>query len=180
MGQWANLFISPQRARGRAIIGIEAGNLRSTCGQLAYEEANKSGQSSAFACSALFVTCGQLAGNLRANPQDPQSGRAIIGRRESRQVDAQSSSIEHRALRSRPQTHKNHKSRSQVCQGHLCPCQIFSKTAKRPTQDPHKIHKDQKRAKWLVELVCRVSGTRDPQDPQDPHSHVVLHTHVVI
>lgn len=50
----------------------------------------------------------------------------------------------------------------------------------RSTQDPHKIHKDQKRAKWLVELVCRVSGTRDPQDPQDPHSHVVLHMHVVI
>lgn len=92
MGQWANLFISPQRARGRAIIGIEAGNLRATCGQLAYEEANKSGQSSAFACSALFVTCGQLAGKSARSAKWTRnhrtagieaSGRAIIEHRAS-------------------------------------------------------------------------------------------------
>ena len=30
---------------------------------------------------------------------------------------------------------------------------IDPKTTKRPTQEPHEIHKDQKRAKWLVERV---------------------------
>ena len=57
---------------------------------------------------------------------------------------------------------------------------IDPKTTKRPTQEPHEIHKDQKRAKWLVEPFCRIFDPQDPQDPQDPHSHVVLHTHVVI
>ena len=57
---------------------------------------------------------------------------------------------------------------------------IDPKTTKRPTQEPHEIHKDQKRAKWLVEPFCRIFDTQKPQKPQDPHSHVVLHAHVVI
>lgn len=59
-----------------------------------------------------------------------------------------------------------------------CKNRTLPKTAKPTTQDPHKIHKDQKRAKWLVERVSVVSDMQDPQDPQDPHSHVVLHMHV--
>ena len=54
------------------------------------------------------------------------------------------------------------------------------KTTKRTTQEPQKIHKDQKRAKWLVERVSRVSDTQKPQKPQEPQSHVVLYGHVDI
>ena len=79
---------------------------------------------------------GQWA-NLFSRPQRA-SGHAIIG------------------IETRPPSRKNHKSHSQVCQGHLCPCQLFPKTAKPTTQDPH-MTKNRKAA-----------HTRSTQDPQRP------------
>ena len=129
MWKWANLFSSPQRARGRARPPSlkkhkTTGRHQHRGGQLGTFMSLPTISKMETIMSRHRHRGGQLAGNLRANPQDPQSGRAIIGRRESRQVDSQTTDPqkphEHdRTHRPEPKTTRDQK----------------------PQNDPHKNHK---------------------------------------
>ena len=88
---------------------------------------------------------GQLAGNLRANPQDPQSGRAIIGIGigigiEGKTTDPQKPHEHDRTRRPEPKTTRDQK----------------------PQNDPHKNHKrstkDPQRPK-TSKTACRAGFT---------------------
>lgn len=121
MWKWANIFSSPQRARGRARPPSlkkhkTTGRHQHRGGQLGTFMSLPTISKMETIMSRHRHRGGQLAGNLRANPQDPQSGRAIIGRRESRQVDSQTtdpqnhmSTIGRTDQSQKPHVTKNHK-----------------------------------------------------------------------